>query len=140
MIDEKTLIEALKQRMKLHEKDAAEIGSYAIECNGEELLLRLADEVQAIIEVIESQPKVNEWIPVSDKLPDESFEGLEWTMDEDGKPIACDVLVTFVSESENNKRYVTDATYFPSLELSESFTVNDVIAWMSLPPAYKGGE
>lgn len=93
---------------------------------------------QQIKKLIKRQPKVNEWIPVSDKLPDESFEGLEWTMDEDGKPIACDVLVTFVSESENNKRYVTDATYFPGLELSESFTVDDVIAWMPLHAPYKG--
>ena len=47
MIDEKKLIEVLKQRIASHEKDAAEIDGCAIE------FLRLADEVQAIIEVIE---------------------------------------------------------------------------------------
>lgn len=93
-------------------------------------------QMMQIADIIETQPKVNEWIPCSERLPDESVEGLEWTVDEDGKHIACDVLVTFVSKSENNKRYVTDAIYFPGLSLSECFTVDDVVAWKT-PEPYK---
>ena len=81
MIDEKKLIEVLKQRIASHEKDAAEIDGCAIE------FLRLADEVQAIIEVIEEQPKVNEWISCSERMPEEMQHDLYWTTHEDGSVV-----------------------------------------------------
>ena len=142
MIDEKKLIEALKHRMALHEQDAAEIDSCAIECGGEELLLRLADEVQAVIEVIEAQPKVkcsdcsrrswyqkgyqdglniNKWIPCSERLPEEdgtyiawiTYEGSEYTSMEEFDTVT---MWDFHAFNPNNK----------------------VIAWKPLPEDYKG--
>ena len=56
MIDEKKLIEAINNRIK-----------YTMTpCNGVAIGLRMA------IETIESQPKTGEWIPVSERLPEEN--------------------------------------------------------------------
>ena len=93
-------------------------------------------ETAGILNLINQQPKVGEWISVEERLPDESFEELEWIRDEEGKAISCDVLVTFISESENGKRYVVDSMYFPELPWNEGFAVNGVIAWMPLPEPY----
>lgn len=87
MIDEKTLIEALKQRIALHEKDGNDFANEHIHYDAEELFLRLADEVQAIIEVIEEQPKVNEWISCSERMPEEMQHDLYWTTHEDGSVV-----------------------------------------------------
>lgn len=65
LISRSALIEVIKQRMKLHEKDAGNLAGENFQCDSEELFLRLADECQAIVELIEEQPKVGEWIPSS---------------------------------------------------------------------------
>lgn len=117
-IDEKKLIEVLKQRIAAHEKDAAEIGSYAIGCNGEELLLRLADEVQAIIEVVEAQPKVNEWISCSEMLPEEEYD-------------------TVLAVTDKNHYAVYVYTTKHGFRTADIDAVGEVVAWMSLPEPYK---
>ena len=58
LISRSALIESIKQRMKLHEKDAENMADENFQCDSEELFLRLADEGQAIIEMIEEQPTV----------------------------------------------------------------------------------
>ena len=58
MIDGKLLIEVLKQRISSHEKDADDFKEYEIKFDMEEIHLRLADECQAIIELVEEQPKI----------------------------------------------------------------------------------
>lgn len=113
MIDEKKLIEEIEKH-RLEYKD----------CD-------MGIGINVVKELIENQPKVGEWIPCSAGLPNESFEKLEWILDEDGELVACDVLVTACSKSENNKLYVTDAMYFCNLN---TFTVNDVVAWMVPEP------
>ena len=72
MIDGKLLSEVLKQRISSHEKDADDFKEYEIKFDMEEMHLRLADECQAIIELVEEQPKVGEWIPVYERLPQEN--------------------------------------------------------------------
>ena len=66
LISRSALIESIKQRMKLHEKDAENMADENFQCDSEELFLRLADEGQAIIEMIEEQPTVKpvrgEWV------------------------------------------------------------------------------
>lgn len=62
LIRRNVLVEAIKQRMKLHEKDAEVLATKEAFYDDEELFLRLADECQAIIELIEEQKAEDEWI------------------------------------------------------------------------------
>ena len=124
MIDEKKLIEELeKQIVTITTPDDPEIRtkywnagiSYAINC-------------------IEKQPKVGEWIPCSEGLPEE-VEGAEYY---------DSVIVTLndgrVAEGcyrNADKEWWVDA---PDREhFSENMT-DRVIAWMPLPEPYKGPE
>lgn len=79
MIDEKVLIEELKKRIASHEKDADDFAGETIYSHITETLLRIADETQAVIELVEEQPKIAtdtnvgcKWIPCSERLPDET--------------------------------------------------------------------
>lgn len=70
LISKEKLIEAIKQRMKAHESDAVNLADENFQCDSEELFLRLADECQAVIEVIEEQPTVD---PVHGEWKDELY-------------------------------------------------------------------
>lgn len=111
MIDEKKLIEDIK------------------ECYTEEFLSEYGFH-----KLVESQPKVGEWIPVSEGLPKEN------KMSEYYEP----VIVTL-----DNGRVVDgcyrnrDKEWWVDAEDGEHYSINatgHVIAWMPLPEPYRGDE
>lgn len=129
MIDETLLIEKLKKRAKGHEEDAEKSKYENFSCDIDELLLRLADEVDAIIEVINEQPKVGEWIPCSERLP----------------KIADVYNVTRKISEDKYNFYISDSAYFDGQNTWHSDNrvnhgrkyLKDVVAWMPLPEPYK---
>ena len=101
--------------------------------------------LDSVIQVIEDQPIFGEWIPVSERLPDEhdsmfaKFKGTQnWTNGMFEK-ISDSVNVTI--EFENGKRVTTmDHTTDGKWRCEKKFGLNTkVIAWQPLPEPYKKG-
>lgn len=129
MIDEKKLIEDIENMMSP---------------------FLFADEerewaLKDVIEVIENQPKVGEWIPCSERLPEEhkslfySYYGTDkwnnamWNFNSD------DVLVTFEfenGEKKTNVSHTNDGKW--KIERELKLTKCKVIAWQPLPEPFKG--
>lgn len=81
---------------------------------------------KSILQIIEDQPRVGEWIPVEERLP----EVPEGTEDED----CPEFNVTVDGSVESTTlRYSWDGTWF-----DDSGNLYNVIAWMPLPESYKG--
>lgn len=71
MIDEKKLIEEIEERCRYWENCAAEYDE-----TGDEVNMDICDgkaiELHTIIKHINEQPKVGEWIPCSERLPEKN--------------------------------------------------------------------
>ena len=87
-------------------------------------------EGKNIFEIIEDQPQVGGWIPVSERLPEEG----------------CGVLAT-VNGKHNNTTFI-DALEIAEYDSDEGWIIEgyldwinpDVTAWQPLPEPYKRGE
>lgn len=101
MIDEKVLLEAIRKRIRA-----------------------FGDEILDYVEwLIEEQPKVGEWIPCSERLPDNNENVLVW----------CEgYFQPWIGWYGDIKRSWFVIDYDGECEKYK------VIAWMPLPPAYKG--
>lgn len=78
--------------------------------------------IDLIVECIEAQPKVGEWIPCSERVPEESGTYI-------------------VNAIENHIVHVTFAKWMPRMKkwnLTGSRSYWKVTAWMPLPEPYKG--
>lgn len=112
MIDEKKLIEDLKVQFDaLYREDGELIYSDHV---------IIGDDVDAIIKLVNSQPQVGGWIPVSERLPKE-YE-------------------TVIGVTDLN--YYCIAVYckqhgFRSMDVGVE---SDIIAWQPLPEPYKESE
>lgn len=117
MIDERKLIEAFE---KSFEPNYNEFGDY-------ECLARM--NLKGILSVISKQPRVGEWIPCSERLPERTGN----------------YIVTTKTTNQFNEIYyeVIESTYWAHSKKWED-TVDDisicVIAWMPFPDPYKGGK
>lgn len=96
-----------------------------------ESLQEFADKLrEGVLNLIKSQPKVGEWIPVSERLPDRY----------------CHCLVTRRNEYEDG--YDTDVREDVFIELEGIWdwqsifegAMDVIVAWMPLPEPYKGVE
>ena len=111
MIDEKKLIERLWEQHKGIKANA--------ECytDAEEV----ADEICNVVSIIDEQPKIDEWIPVSERLPN--------------KDMTC---LTTVYDKSTGRRLLKHREFrcgsFIQAGASRAFPV---IAWMPLPEPYK---
>lgn len=130
MIDEKKLIEEIKKRRDYWESKAAEYDEageryeYLMDvCDGK------ATELTATLSIINEQPKVAEWIPSSERLPEEKES----------------VLVQW----EKYDRYLNiTTTYLDVMWLDDAEekvfeTINGVpngkvVAWQPLPEPWEG--
>jgi len=86
---------------------------------------------KVVLDIIENQPKVGEWIPVSEKMPEFNVEVL--VCNDDGK-----IHVALREDDE----YVTEWRYKYYCYDSDIWDVEEngeIIAWMPLPEPYKGG-
>lgn len=75
-----------------------------------------------ILDIINEQPKVGEWISVKDRLPDKPIIG------EDGYIVQEKYVIEPFSAYWNGK-YFTDMN---------NNIIEDIIAWMPLPEPYGG--
>lgn len=113
MIDEKKL------KKELREKICPE--KFGERCNS-------LDVIYAILQLIDEQPKVNEWIPCSERLPDEGKE----------------VLISYDYDSFDiemtPKRYlgVMIGCYKDSEWWSSDKWIDGVTAWYPLPEPWEG--
>lgn len=111
MIDEKKLIAEIRE--KIYPEKFGE------RCNS-------LDVIYAILQLIDEQPKVNEWIPCSERLPEVS----EDTDDEDCPEF--NVMIEGASIATTLK-YSPDGAWFDDLG-----QVYEVIVWMPLPETWEG--
>uniref|UniRef100_UPI00402A93A8 Lar family restriction alleviation protein n=1 Tax=[Ruminococcus] torques TaxID=33039 RepID=UPI00402A93A8 len=111
MIDEKKLIAEIRE--KIYPEKFGE------RCNS-------LDVIYAILQLIDEQPKVNEWIPCSERLP----EVPEDTDDKDCPEF--NVMIEGASIATTLK-YSPDGAWFDDLG-----QVYEVIMWMPLPEPWKG--
>ena len=99
------------------------------------------------IDIIKKQPKVGEWIPISEKLPDEHdsifarLYGTDKWNNAFWRTKSKEVLVTI--EYEDGTRIVksshtTDGKWW--IEKETTLSKFKVIAWMPMPKAYKENE
>ena len=122
MIDEKKLIEKIKERIEMHKKDYQAFKNYSGDRKIKDIAKR--DECTVIIDLIKSQPKVGEWIPVSVNKPQR----------QDSKNTIIEFY--FVSTKRGNVRLGfrdEDGEWLTE----HGNIISNVIAWMPLPPAYK---
>ena len=117
MIDEKKLIESLKT-------DFYEHYSLNHSTNEENLF-------EMFIDNINKQPKVGEWIPVEERLPEEKK-----FYEEIMRSPLC--LVTVLSDDE--LMIGIDRTVNGVWTLEETFDKSKIIAWLPLPEPYSSGD
>lgn len=120
MIDEKKLIEELKKRVRT-KRSKMEI-------------------LRDIIPLINGQPKVGEWIPCSDQMPNCCGYPVLLTVENIfGQRDVCKAFTNYMKEGKllfytNEKEYCSELT---SSKLSNAWKP---IAWMPLPEPYRMGE
>lgn len=108
MIDEKKLIEERPEYLNPNRLGHEEYNKGWNACN------------DMWFKLIKAQPKVGEWIPCSERLPEEDGEYLVWVRYE-------------------GREFTTTEEYEDGMwNYSGAYNFNDkVIAWMPLPKAYK---
>ena len=116
MIDEKKLIEDIEKEIE-----------FAVKCNMPDMVAGM----RQIASIIENQPKIGEWIPCSERLPNK-----EEYLKDDGRFMLDD----------GNRRYqglfdIYDGKFKFTKHISglnyELFEDNCVVAWMPLPEPYR---
>lgn len=130
MIDEKKLIEELEKWMNdtAYLKEKYSGATQFKDGTGENIMYAHAeiahDVISEVIDKINEQQKFGEWIPCSERLPDESGTYI-------------------VNAIENNIIHVTFAKWMKRMkkwELTGSRSYWKVIAWQPLPEPYQPGK
>ena len=81
-----------------------------------------------ILGIIDTLPSAQEWIPVSERLPEKGGWYLV-TWEDQFKTVRRVAVSEFIEP-----KGLTDIRHF------EGFVMNEVIAWMPLPESYRGGD
>lgn len=110
MIDEKKLIEDLKEYAHLSEGDSV-------------------DAIKVAIKIVEEQPKAGEWIPCSVALPQQPEENPIF----DNKPL--ELYLVSVKNADYPIRAFWNGKFF-----TDGWSKVDVIAWQPLPQPFQKGE
>lgn len=119
MIDEKKLKEAIRENM-IPER-------FGRRCDP-------LDVIYGILQVIDEQPKVGEWIPCSDKLPDE--EGIYLVTFKQGKSVR---LVGYGC-SQRTVLWEPIGYGWHDLRTADYYASDSITAWQPLPEPWKGVE
>jgi hypothetical protein len=118
MIDEKKLIEELEKIFETDEQN--------IDCT-------LSDFAYHVFDCIKAQPKFGEWIPCSERLPEEPNENPLF----ENKHLELYLVTTGYGSTEQDKVYPFRA-FWNGFNFTDGWNYLDVIAWMPLPEPYKG--
>lgn len=99
-----------------------------------ESLQEFADKLrEGVLNLIKSQPKINEWIPVSERLPNK-----DEYLKNDGRFIVTDGNRVYQSIYDIYSSHCFRTLVLFDFGSGSNFEVdNCVVAWMPLPPAYK---
>ena len=119
MIDEKKLIEEIGKEIE-----------FAMKCN----MPAMVAGMRQIASVIEEQPKIGEWIPCSERLPEMHREDME--AEGEYYMISNPVIVTdgqqiYIAEYED------DIDYRYGWHSLDGEDYDNIIAWMPLPVPYR---
>ena len=119
MIDEKKLIEDIEKEIE-----------FAMKCN----MPAMVAGMRQIASIIENQPKIGEWIPVSERLPEMHREDME--AEGEYYMISNPVIVTdgqqiYIAE------YEEDMDYRYGWHSFDGEDYDNIIAWMPLPEPYR---
>ena len=122
MIDEKKLIEDIEKEIE-----------FAMKCN----MPAMVAGMRQIASVIEEQPKISEWIPCSERLPEMHREDME--AEGEYYMISNPVIVTdgkqiYIAEYEEDMDYRYGWRGFDGEDY------DNIIAWMPLPNPYRPEE
>lgn len=135
-IDAERVIDTLRIMARTH-KEMAKGDPFEITYAG--ALAGIADTLD-VIPAADIEPR---WIPVTERLPEEDYET------GNGVQFSADVLATIVNHKNDGELYVwllktVNGKWYDYVQKEDgSQDVPDwceVIAWMSLPSPYKGGE
>lgn len=129
MIDEKKLIEELESLPLIH-------GRYDHENANSDFISGIETWYEAVLKKINEQPKCLEWIPCSERLPEEAEkEGIN------GIYKLYLVILDDATEGIGAYMHYEKAWLTKKLYGQKHFsTDNTVIAWMELPEPYKVGD
>lgn len=128
MIDEKKLIEELK---------SLRVTVTGIRA-GKGVLNEYAKHFKdSIIRIIDKQPKVGEWIPCSERLPDMHREDME---SEGEYYMISDPVLATDGERIYVAEYEVDDDYKIGWPACDGEEYEGIIAWMPLPEPYRGDE
>ena len=131
MIDEKKLIEEIGEyTISVYGCDINDI--IAFQTNNESKSAYIVQGICEAIDFIEEQPKVGEWIPCSDRLPE--VEDLHEISIEDSTCYLIQRRCGVMDVAHYIKVY--GESYFEA----HCIKFNDVIAWMPLPKPYRPEE
>lgn len=119
MIDEKKLIEDIEKEIE-----------FAMKCN----MPVIVAGMRRIAIIIENQPKIGEWIPCSERLPEMHREDME--AEGEYYMISNPVIVTdgqqiYIAE------YEEDIDYRYGWHSLDGKDYDNIIAWMPLPNPYR---
>ena len=127
MIDEKRLISTLKKTKEVLEPDS--LGLYKI-------------NIESLIGIVEGMDKIGEWIPVTERLPEERdslFAKLKgtskWSVGMFEK--MSDTVMTTVELEDGAKKVMSTCTFDGKWILEDKAIKKKVIAWMPLPEPYE---
>ena len=121
MIDEKKLIEEIKQ---YHESINPKYISKLVDA-----------EIEDILDIINSQPKVGEWIPCKERLPQDGREVLVCV--ELSKEQTHIIVGFYIGEWLDSQGDSIEEGYKGYKECFPN-SYSNVIAWQELPEPYKG--
>ena len=119
MIDEKKLIEDIEKEIE-----------FAMKCNMPEMVAGM----RQIASVIEEQPKIGEWIPCSERLPEMYREDMEAEGEYymiSNPVIVADGQQIYIAE------YEADMDYRYGWHSLDGEDYDNIIAWMPLPNLYR---
>lgn len=120
LIDADVLVETLADQIKANES-----GTSASDMAAKEVL-------KGFIGLVNGQPSAQQWIPVSERLPDSSKQVLVYARSVHYALAKYDEMRE--ADGSYKKQWVTFDAWKPF------YTIKDVIAWVPLPAPYKGGE
>ena len=130
MIDEKELIELLEDEiLRIDTESTPGCGNLY----GRDASV-MRNTLNYVIDLINEQPKVNEWIPVEERLPEEH----ELIDDETGYYNKSDEVLCCCKNEYNEFEYWIDYTIDGEWQYSE-YIDGDEKYWQPLPEPFKGG-